>query len=142
MTKKIITGCTGILGEALVKRFLAEAGDDIYLVGRARTGHSFKDRVAEIFGNYLDKRVRAFEGSILGDNFGISSTDLRELDYIDEVWHLVASTDLSADWEKARSINLVATQKAIDFAKSRSSKLFYVSTAYVAGRREGVAKEE
>jgi thioester reductase-like protein len=60
----------------------------------------------------------------------------------DVVIHNAACTALETDWKSLEAINIGGTREAIEFAShTREKSLLHVSSAYVAGERTGVARE-
>ena len=69
-------------------------------------------------------------------NYAISRTDY--------IWHLAAIYDLAVPREIAQKVNVTGTKHVKEFAKNCTSlkRFVYFSTAYVAGMRTGILKED
>src|SRR5207249_2624688 len=66
---------------------------------------------------------------------------------VSEIYHSAACTRFDQKLEQARRINLKGTENVLNFARrARQSgnfmRLHHVSTAYIAGNRTGVIKED
>jgi thioester reductase-like protein len=84
------------------------------------------------------------EGDIALDDLGINAEDLKTLrDETTDIYHLAAVYDLAVDKNLAYNVNLEGTRKVNDFARSVAGlhRYNYVSTCYVAGRRNGIILE-
>jgi thioester reductase-like protein len=64
------------------------------------------------------------------------------VDNVDLVVHVAASLKFAdEDAGEVRAVNVGGTRAVITLAEAFNSRLMYISTAYVAGRQEGVVKE-
>ncbi len=86
------------------------------------------------------------EGDLTAPRFGLTKTDFETLaEQTDTVFHVAASVDLFGDYETLRRTNLEGTLEILHFAdtaaRSGFRHLHYVSTAYVAGQRQGLVLE-
>jgi alcohol-forming fatty acyl-CoA reductase len=160
----LVTGGTGFLGTALVEKMLRglpslkrlyllvrpsreksageRFGDDVlgsaaFAKLREKLGGSFEERVAE--------KVRILEGDVHAERLGLGEEDLAELSReVDVVVHSAASVVFDAPLDAAVDSNVRGTLGLLALAKGWEKKpLFvHVSTAYVAGTKEGLIPEE
>ncbi len=144
----IVTGATGFLGRRLVKKLLDTTDYSLILLIRSKDGLSASDR---FFAN--NKALLKYRNRIC-----ITDTTLqRVLDLIEDgqfttlsykhdikgVWHLAANLSFrSRDSSKVIDTNVQGTENIIKLALFLNTTLFYVSTAYVHGKRCGLLLEE
>ena len=153
-TKKriFLTGATGFLGTALLSELLRR-GHTVTALVRAQQGLSAGDRLKNRLLDYdpqfpwnrfSGRNLIAVEGDTTQSRFGMSR-DLYD-QYVastDMVIHNAACTALETDWESLEAINIGGTREAIEFASHTHTKaLVHVSSAYVAGERTGVVRED
>jgi thioester reductase-like protein len=154
----LLTGATGFLGRELLAAMLArDADDQVILPVRPSHGRSAEQRVArlleEIFpdeGRRVDagRRVSALETDL-------EVGDARLTDRLREslagrrvrIVHGAASVSFDMTLAEARRINVGGTQRMLQLALElapvvRLERFAYVSTAFVAGTREGVCFED
>ncbi len=139
----LITGASGFVGRHLVKAIMAESDDTLHLLVRS-------DKAEKLLRNDLQggdpRRVRFVRGDIIEPNCGIGEENLSAISpRIDEVWHLAASTtfddNLQDEIERA---NIGGTRQAIALARGfdRLDHFYYMSTAYVCGKQNGLIAED
>lgn len=138
----LITGASGFLGRSLTRALLAESDDTLHLL--VRSDHSQAVLKRDLEGD--SNRVNFVRGDITRPNCGLSSEHLALLrKRVDEVWHLAASTTFD-DNKRAEieATNIGGTQQAIGLAKcfNRLDRFYYMSTAYVCGKQNGVIAED
>jgi nucleoside-diphosphate-sugar epimerase len=146
----LVTGATGFVGGALVLELLRQTDDPVVCLVRApgpeRARERLHESLAEAAVGYgrdellgeIARRCRAVPGDILRPGCGAAGVRA------DEVWHCAAS--LKYEDEQAAEIfqhNVEGTRNVLDLARAAGVTVFnHVSTAYVAGRRTGVVREE
>ncbi len=147
----LITGATGFLGSAIMRRFLVLGYKLKLLIRKRQRNRSITEdfilnnRMDESpYGLFLDN-VEIFEGDITSKYFGLGEDIYKQLcSEVDEVLHCAAATH----FEKQRAdelmmVNVNGTENMIWFANSGKQKRFhYISTAYVAGKGKGVIFED
>jgi thioester reductase-like protein len=152
-TKRIfLTGATGFLGTVLLRDLLMR-GHIVTALVRAQQGLGASDRLKNRLLDYdpefpwdqfSERNLIAVEGDTTQNRFGMNK-DLYD-QYVastDVVIHNAACTALETDWESLEAINIGGTREAIEFASHTHAKSFvHVSSAYVAGERTGVARED
>jgi nucleoside-diphosphate-sugar epimerase len=139
-----LTGATGALGLAFLQRnFLRDPKLCANLLVR-RSSTSFQ---AEEFQHWLKKNADRVT-LIDGDLRQIGDEQLAALFQTDGgLWHFAAMTSLTADSEavseEIRRVNVEGTHQLVEAALHRhaGSPFYHISTAYVVGKREGIALE-
>ena len=89
--------------------------------------------------------IHLVEGDITKPHLNIEGDILEKIQQdINTVWHLAAIYDLAVPKEAAVRVNVHGTAMVNDFVKSlpHLRKYIYFSTAYVAGTREGLLRED
>ncbi len=140
-----ITGFPGFIADRLLERlarydcrflllvqppFLARARDEIA-------------RIARLTGKPVEQ-FQIVEGDITHAELGLSPLDAAEVrEETTRVFHLAAIYDLAVARQLALHVNMVGTMHVLQFAQLMPSlrHFHYVSTCYVAGKREGVILE-
>ncbi len=147
-----LTGATGFLGTVLLRDLLLK-GHTVTALVRAQQGGSASDRLKnrlldydpEFLWDQLNERnLFTIEGDTTQNCFGLSKEFYdRQVASTDVVIHNAACTALETDWESLEAINIGGTREAIEFAsRTREKSLVHVSSAYVAGERMGVVRED
>lgn len=140
-----ITGFPGFIASRLVKR-LAQEGARFILLSQPALLETARKEVAEIAreAGIAVERFQIVAGDITEPNLGLAEAELasarREAT---TVFHLAAIYDLKVAEDLATRVNIGGTRNVNDFVKSvaRLKRYHYVSTCYVAGKREGVIRE-
>ncbi|GAA2697326.1 SDR family oxidoreductase [Actinoplanes palleronii] len=151
MTTHVVTGATGLVGAALVLELLTRT--DATVICLVRPGRSSATErlttaltaAARAYGreetNVDEQICRAVPADLTQARCGV---DPAEIGPVDEFWHCAA--DLRYE-DRHRDLlfatNVDGTRHAHDLARAAGATVFnYVSTAYVAGRRTGLLREE
>ena len=137
----IVTGATGFLGSRLSVALLKQ-GHTLIFLGRSLGNASLKNRLLEQFavlGYKADPRlIETVEGDITTVDhavFGARS--------VDGIWHLAANLSFKKkDRDAIYQTNVEGAKRIAELARHFNTKLFYVSTAYVHGKRTGVLLED
>ncbi len=148
----LLTGATGLLGRYLL-RDLTVAGHRVAVLVRPSARQPADARVAALLAAW-DQRgygdlpaPQVLTGDITSPGLGLSDTDARWAEeHCDLVLHNAASLTFFADpaepGEPWRS-NVEGTRNVLGFARDAGIADFHhVSTAYVAGLRTGVVRED
>jgi len=140
-----ITGFPGFIATRLVKRLAAEGARFILLVHPLFLATAAEE-LAEIAAETgVDPdNFRVVEGDITKLNLGLSIGDLeRARQETTTIFHLAAIYDLAVACDVASHVNVEGTLNVNLFAKSIENlrRYHYVSTCYVAGKREGLILE-
>ncbi|RUL83101.1 SDR family oxidoreductase [Tautonia sociabilis] len=138
-----ITGATGALGRRLVRELVETTDRSLILLVRGRGGVSAADRVGKLLGpvvaGQIGSRVELLDGDVTRPGFGLSDADralLRRRAV--EFFHVAALTELNGGRQESEQINVGGTTEALRLAwdllqEGSLERLFYFSTAYVAG---------
>ena len=154
MPATFLTGTTGFIGSEILRRLLQnESGRRIYALVRARDeGEAARRGRQVLFKLFMDdvaatdegkRRVRWITGDLASPGLGLTRADRAEIAAeCDEVIHAAASTNWDLSFEEAEAVNVAGVlgiaELATDLAGGgRLSRLVHISTAYVAGRRDG-----
>ncbi|HKP68077.1 MAG TPA: SDR family oxidoreductase [Pyrinomonadaceae bacterium] len=135
------TGFPGFIGERLVER-LARPDTQFYLLVQKAFVESASvavEAIADRTGTPLEN-FALIEGDVTLPNLGIHHEDLPTIrDEVTSVFHLAAAYDLAVSKDIAFAVNLQGTKNVNDFCLSLPNlrRYNYVSTCYVAGRRNG-----
>src|SRR5205807_3556938 len=140
-----VTGFPGFLATRLVRRLAAEGARFILLtlplftdVARLEAAHIAADTGANA------NNFRIIEGNITKPDLGLSTNELeRARRETTTIFHLAAVYDLAVDSAVAAHVNVEGTLNINNFAKSIENlrRYHYISTCYVASKREGLIME-
>lgn len=140
-----VTGFPGFIAGRLIQRLAADGARLLLLVQPAFVTRAHLDlaRIATT-ANIPAGSFRVLEGDITAENLGLSPSD-RELVRAETtaVFHLAAIYDLAVKRDLALHINVEGTRNVNRIARAlpHLNRYHYVSTCYVAGKREGVIHE-
>lgn len=141
----LVTGATGFLGVQLVRELLdRKPGATLALLIRDTAGQSAQQRADAFIPSADRARVQVFSGDVSYPNCGLNPADYGRLSAeTTRVIHSAATVRFDHSLDDARRINVEGTRHVLDFAgTARQLKSFaYVGTAYVAGERSGLVKE-
>ncbi len=141
MTTFFVTGASGAMAPFLIHQFLHEDTGHrfVCLARRADAALRLHHRIAAICPPCAPRiaapRVTFVEGDI--------TRPLPAMGRVDAVWHFAA--DLRMDPGAAQAVtaaNLAGTRNVLDFCAATGATLYYISTAYVCGKRTGLVRED
>lgn len=142
----LLTGATGFLGTRLVSELLLRhPRARLALLIRSHRGQTAEQRAASIVPPSEQGRVEVHSGDVMAPNCGLDMATWQRLSAeTTRVIHCAATVRFDHTLEQARRINVEGTQLMLDFAEGmRSLRSFaYVGTAYVAGERVGLIRED
>lgn len=144
----LITGATGFLGTQLVRELLVRQPDaSLALLIRNRPGLPGQQRADLIVpSEYRSKsQLQVYSGDVSLPNCGLDQKTWERLsEEVTRVIHSAATVRFDQTIDEARSINVDGTRRLLDFAEgARNLKsMAYVGTAYVAGERSGLIRED
>ncbi|HEX8162260.1 MAG TPA: SDR family oxidoreductase [Pyrinomonadaceae bacterium] len=141
-----LTGFPGFIAGRLIERLSADGARFLLLVQPAFVGRARAEiaRLASETGAGA-ARFRIVEGDITKDRLGMTARDYEDArSEATAIFHLAAVYDLGVERELAMRVNLGGTRTVNEFARSVRNlrRYHYVSTCYVAGRRDGVIRED
>jgi nucleoside-diphosphate-sugar epimerase len=136
-----ITGFPGFIAARLIERLASEGARFLLLVQPSFIERARGDiaRMAQRLGASTDN-FRILQGDITNRFLGLSPIDLATATKeTTTVFHLAAIYDLAVKRDPAMRVNVAGTRNVNNFARTlpRLGRYHYVSTCYVAGRREG-----
>lgn len=138
----LFTGFPGFIGARLIPKLLAtDPGARVVALVEPRMEQRARELAAEVGGD----RVVVEPGDITKDKLGLSDDVWERLTAETvEVFHLAAVYDLAVPVDLAERVNVTGTNRVLDFCRAcaRLERHLYVSTAYVAGLRQGIVLEE
>ena len=149
----LLTGATGFVGMAVLARLLEHTDRDVVVLVRAASQSQADARLNGVLGSVFDapkqhrRRVRAVCGDLTTRGLGLGADREWIAEEVGEVVHAAASVAFDLPLAESRSINVEGTRRVLDLAEHCSARgaglrrITYVSTAYVAGDRRGLARE-
>jgi thioester reductase-like protein len=141
MPSSLITGFPGFIGRRLVGKLLdQDRRTRVVALVEPRMLDAAGAAAAEIDAD----RIELVAGDIADRRLGLDDAEYARLAAdVRRVYHLAAIYDLAVPIELAQRVNVDGTGNVLDFclAAKKIERLAYVSTAYVAGRRNGVVYE-
>jgi thioester reductase-like protein len=151
----VLTGATGFLGEAILTRLLV-AGEDLILLIRPREGASAQERgealLDGLIGDPTERERASRSVAFLEADFAQANDELADnvLTAVGaracRIIHGAATVSFDMPLEQARAVNVEGTRALLKVAdrlaeRGALSQFAFISTAVVAGARDGVAYE-
>ena len=149
----LLTGATGFVGMAVLARLLERTDREVVVLVRAASQSQADARLNAALGSMFAAperhrgRVRAVCGDLTAPGLGLGADREWLAEEVGEVVHGAASVAFDLPLAESRSINVEGTRRVLDLAEACSARgeglrrMTYVSTAYVAGDRRGLARE-
>jgi thioester reductase-like protein len=157
MAATVLTGATGFVGQEILARLLAAPGDaPVVLPIRSSRGASAAQRGEALFErtipdldarDRLRRRIRVVEVDLADERSWKSDVFLDQLEGAScRVIHGAASVSFDMPLAQAREVNVQGTQRMLRLAEDLARRnlldsFAYISTAFVAGERNGTAFE-
>ena len=142
----LVTGSTGFLGVQLVRELLErQPRARLALLIRDRAGQSGRQRADSFVPTSERSRVEVVSGDVSQPGCGLSAETYQRLQAeTTRVIHSAATVRFDHSLDEARRINVEGTRHILAVAAgSRQLRSFaYVGTAYVAGERSGLVRED
>jgi thioester reductase-like protein len=141
MSSSLITGFPGFIGRRLVSKLLdQDRRAQVVALVEPRMLDAARAAAAEIDAD----RIEIVAGDIADRRLGLDDAEYARLaGDVRRVYHLAAIYDLAVPIELAERVNVGGTGNVLEFclAAKKLERLVYISTAYVAGKREGIVYE-
>jgi thioester reductase-like protein len=141
-----ITGFPGFISRQIIVELIQQKKvETIYAVVLPSQMKIAKEVARELVKDSQNVNIHVVEGDITLPSMGMSEESLQEVrEQVTIVWHLAALYDLAVPRDAAWKVNVHGTQMVNDFVQTlpRISRYMYFSTAYVAGTREGILRED
>lgn len=143
----LLTGATGHLGTEIALELLRSGAGQIFVLVRDRSKEQAMRRLRTLWWdekmlcNAVGKQIIPLTGDITFQNMGL------EPQAFTHIVHCVAETGLMKSREELWSTNVTGTEHAIGYANLVQQRFglqsfVYISTAYVAGRHQGIIRED
>lgn len=148
-----VTGATGFVGGALVLELLKKTDDNIYCLVRGADINACYNRLKEwlylsasLYGKDMFELINTRCIAIRGDlhNIHLPEPVRNGMIKFDYIWHCAASLKFSdKDHEYINYVNVEGTKHLCQLSNTLSvANFIYMSTAYVAGKTQGVIEEK
>jgi thioester reductase-like protein len=152
----LLTGSTGYIGAHVAANLLADHGDPVNLLVRARDERETRERLwhsfqlhmdFEHFESFLSSRISIFRGDLTATKFGLTEDDYRRLVRSTEsIIHCAASLNRKSE-KSCLNVNLRGTLEVIQLAMHAREdhglrRFSHVSTVAVAGQRANEVVQE
>jgi thioester reductase-like protein len=141
-----VTGATGFLGVRLVHELLERnPSARLALLIRERPGQSGRERADSFLSPAEQSRVQVFSGDVSQPNCGLDAASWQRLTgECTRVIHSAATVRFDHTLDEARRINVEGTRHVLDLAAATKNlcSMAYVGTAYVAGERTDLVRED
>lgn len=146
VTEVVFTGFPGFIASQLIRKSIQEHREDgitaIILASERIKAEQEAERIRRETGC---PPIRLMDGDITKPGLGLQQEDLAFLQDSKIIfWHLAAIYDLAVPQDLAWKVNVEGTKHVNAFVAELSGleRYMYFSTAYVAGKREGVLRED
>lgn len=150
----LLTGANGFLGTQIARRLIKNEENYIIALVRASNKENALRRLKRAWWNWpellatIGKQVKLVSGDITHENLKIAGNDYKSLiSSLTHIIHTVADLRLHAPLEELRLTNLQGTKNLLRLASDAQAKgnfkrFSHLSTAYVAGKRQGIILED
>ena len=153
-TRVLLSGANGFLGTQIARQLINLPGIEILAMVRSKNREHGLTRLKRAWSDWdelqdaLKDRVTVIPGDVTREDLGMVRQDYQDLaSSITHIIHTVADLRLHAPLEELRLTNVDGTCHLLKLADlARENGIFrrfsHVSTAYVAGKREGLIVED
>jgi thioester reductase-like protein len=148
-----LTGATGYIGMSLLQKWLESSEARLVLLVREKHGEDPEKRIKKELealctaadAARFSPRIEVVSGDVSFDRFGLDEGRYRELaSRVSHIIHCAAAARFDLSIEDARKTNVGGTRNILDFGSACRAlrRIDYVGTAYVAGKRKGIIRED
>lgn len=145
MKAHFFTGFPGFITSQIVRTlFKKDVTDYVYALILPTERQKAEQEVEAILTQFPGRTIELIEGDITVPQLDLKNEIIERIQHnISVFWHLAAIYDLAVPREAAWKVNVEGTKNVNAFVKQlpQVDRYMYFSTAYVAGRREGVLLE-
>ena len=148
----LLTGATGLLGNEILRGYLAAPGDIQIKVLIRGTAEEVTSKFAALVSDGdgptragMSARVQLVQGDVERPRLGLSERDHRALaECVTDIVNSSAAIDFALPLQAARAVNYQGVVNLTEFARACPNlrAFAHVSTAHVAGRRTGLIVED
>ena len=147
----LLTGATGFLGAQVARWLLLHTDCHIVALVRAPDEAGATRRLSRAWWDWpelagaIGSRAEALPGDLTQDRLGLNEPVYRDLaGRVTHVIHAAAGLRFDAPEAQLRQVNVEGTARLLEFAHAAPGlvRFAHVSTAYVAGCREGEIAED
>jgi thioester reductase-like protein len=151
----VLTGASGFIGRELLWRLVRRPDTRVYCLLRADDDGGANSRLKAILDAAqpapltLEERSRAIplRGDLIRERIGLTESQWQQLAAEScRILHGAASVAFHLSLDQSRMVNVEGTRRMLQLAKAamrhRLTRFDYISTCYVAGRRDGLIREE
>lgn len=146
----LLTGANGFIGTYIARELLHEKNMEVFAMVRGKNDSDSKIRLKRAWWEYPDLidalnkgQIKILKGDVTEKNLGLDNSLYNELVIsLTHIIHTVADLRLNAPIKELRNTNVNGTKNVLQLAQrvddNHSLERFsFLSTAYVAGKREG-----
>lgn len=145
MKAHFFTGFPGFITSQLIRKlFQQNVTDHVYALILPTERKKAEEEIERILAQFPGRTIELLEGDITIENLHLHDDEINRIkNNIYTFWHLAAIYDLAVPREIAWKVNVEGTKYVNEFVKQLPNieRYMYFSTAYVAGRREGILLE-
>ncbi|EKQ52601.1 MAG: AMP-forming long-chain acyl-CoA synthetase [Methanobacterium sp. Maddingley MBC34] len=153
-TRVLLTGANGFLGTQIARHLIHLPEIEIMAMVRAKDKEHAMIRLERAWYDWgelqeaLKDRVTIIPGDVTQEDLGMTDKDYQNLaSTLTHIIHTVADLHLHAPLDELRKTNLKGTENLLKLAdQAQKNGIFkrfsHLSTAYVAGKREGIIPED
>ncbi len=154
MTSVLLTGGAGFIGTYVARWLIGNTDRSIIALVRAQDDEAAKRRLARAWWDWseltgaMGTRIEVLTGNVEREHFGLDDRRYDELvRKVGDIVHVAADIRLNAPLDELRRTNVDGVRNVLKLANDVHrdhglGRLSHVSTAYVAGRRQGPVSEE
>lgn len=138
----LLTGANGFIGIHVLYELLTTTNSTIYCFVRgddishsiARLEESFNFYFNKDLKQYLNTRVKVYNGQIIYNKFKLSDSELEEIsNNINTIIHTAAIVKHYGDFEQFKTSNIDGTKRIVKFAHKFKKRLIHISSISVSG---------